>query len=126
VIAADRTLGVAELRDAFEEYERALVEHDLEAMAAAFVVDEELVRFGISDRQQGATELAQWRAAQPPLPPGRSLFETVVRTWGDEFGVVTTCFRYPGRPFVGRQSQTWLRIDGKWRIVSAHVSEIPE
>jgi hypothetical protein len=126
VITADRPLVVAELRDAFEQYERALMEHDLEAMAAAFVDDKELVRFGISDRQHGAGELAQWRAAQPPLPSGRTLFETVVRTWGDEFGVVTTCFTYPGRPLIGRQSQTWLRIDGRWRIVSAHVSEIPE
>jgi hypothetical protein len=57
---------------------------------------------------------------------GRLLFETAVRTWGNSFGLVTTCFRYPGRPIVGRQSQTWLRIDGTWRIVSAHVSEIPE
>jgi hypothetical protein len=125
-MTADRSLAVAELRAAFEDYERALMEHDLEAMAAAFLDDEEVVRFGITDRQQGATELAQWRAAQPPLPPGRTLFETVVRTWGDAFGVVTTCFTYPGRPLIGRQSQTWLRIDGEWRIVSAHVSEIQE
>ena len=35
-----------------------------------------------------------------------------------------TEFRYPGRPFVGRQSQTWLRTDGCWRIAHAHASEI--
>jgi hypothetical protein len=117
---------VAELQEAFEAYEQALMDHDLAAMEAAFIDGEQLVRFGIADRQHGAAELALWRAAQPPLPHGRLLFETAVRTWGNSFGLVTTCFRYPGRPIVGRQSQTWLRIDGTWRIVSAHVSEIPE
>jgi hypothetical protein len=122
----DLPLVIAELEAAFERYERALIAHDLEAMAAAFVDDERVVRFGIADRQYGAGELAQWRAVQPPLPPGRTLFETVVHTWGDSFGVVTTCFAYPGRPLLGRQSQTWMRVDGSWRIVSAHVSEIAE
>jgi hypothetical protein len=125
-MAPDLPPVVADLQEAFEAYERALVDHDLVAMSAAFADDEQLVRFGIADCQRGAAELARWRAAQPPLPPGRRLFETVVRTWGDSFGVVTTCFGYPGRPLVGRQSQTWVRIDGAWLIVSAHVSEIPE
>jgi hypothetical protein len=125
-MAPDLPLVVADLQEAFEAYERALVDHDLVAMAAAFADDEQVVRFGIADRQHGAAELARWRAAQPPLPHGRRLFETVVRTWGDSFGVVTTCFSYPGRALVGRQSQTWLRMNGAWRIVSAHVSEIPE
>jgi hypothetical protein len=125
-MAQDQPLVVADLLEAFQAYERALVDHDLVAMADAFADDEQLVRFGIADRQRGATELARWRAAQAPLPAERRLFETVVRTWGENFGVVTTCFSYPGRPFVGRQSQTWVRIDGTWRIVSAHVSEIPE
>jgi len=126
MMAPDQPLVLADLLEAFQAYERALADHDLVAMAAAFADDEQLVRFGIADRQRGAGELARWRAAQPPLPAGRQLFETVARTWGDSFGVVTTCFRYPGRPLVGRQSQTWVRIDGTWRIVSAHVSEIPE
>ncbi len=122
----DLPLVVAGLQDAFERYERALIAHDLEAMAAAFIDDERVVRFGIADRQHGAGELARWRAAQLPLPPGRTLFETAVHTWGESFGVVTTCFCYPGRALLGRQSQTWTRIDGSWRIVSAHVSEISE
>jgi hypothetical protein len=94
-------------------------------MAAAFEPSPDTVRFGIADRQRGPEQLAAWRAAQPPLPAGRTLFETVIRTFGDDFGVVTTCFRYPGGPLIGRQSQTWVRTD-RWRIVSAHVSEVPE
>jgi hypothetical protein len=119
----DRPDVVAEVTAAFAAYERALVANDLDAMAAMFSEGPELVRFGIEDRQRGATELAQWRAVQPPLPPGRTLHETCVTTYGTDFAVVSTLFTYPGRRLLGRQSQTWVRTT-TWRIVHAHVSEI--
>jgi hypothetical protein len=115
---------VASLTAAFEAYERALREGNLETMAESFATGDDVVRFGIADRQRGATELAAWRAAQPRLPPGRRLFETSVATFGTSFGIVTTCFDYPGRAAVGRQSQTWVRFGDRWRIVHAHVSEV--
>jgi ketosteroid isomerase-like protein len=114
-----------ELRACFVAYEAALIARDLVQMAAFFSDDETVVRFGIGDRQRGAKELAAWRAAQPPLPDGRTLHETTVTTFGSDFGVVSTLFTYPDRPFLGRQSQTWVRTDGSWKIVHAHVSEIP-
>jgi ketosteroid isomerase-like protein len=113
-----------ELRACFVAYEAALMARDLAQMAAFFSDDEDVVRFGIGDRQRGAEELAAWRASQPPLPEGRTLHETTVTTFGSDFGVVTTLFTYPGRPFLGRQSQTWMRTDGSWKIVHAHVSEV--
>ena len=121
----DRPEVVAEVRAAFAAYEAALVARDLDRLGASFLAADQVVRFGISDRQQGAAELAAWRAAQGPLPPGRRLSETVVTSFGRDVAVVTTCFAYPGRPFLGRQSQTWLRLEGRWQIVTAHVSEIP-
>jgi hypothetical protein len=117
---------VAEVREAFERYEAALVTRDLETMAEIFADGPHVVRFGIADRQHGAEELARWRASQPLLPPGRTLSGTTITTYGDAFAVVTTMFRYPGRPLLGRQSQTWVREAGGWRIVQAHVSEVPE
>ena len=65
------------------------------------------------------------RAANGAVPAGRSLSETVIATYGTDLAVVSTLFRYPNRQFLGRQSQTWLREDDVWRIVHAHVSEIP-
>ena len=115
---------VDEVRAEFENYERALVGRDLDAMKSSFSSSPEVVRFGIADRQHGPDELAQWRANQPPLPPGRLLRETLVTTYGRDVAVVTTLFSYPGRPMTGRQSQTWLRFDNGWRIVNAHVSEV--
>lgn len=50
---------------------------------------------------------------------------TTVTTFGADTASVTTLFHYPDRPLIGRQSQMWVRLPEGWRIVSAHVSEIP-
>jgi hypothetical protein len=39
--------------------------------------------------------------------------------------VVSTLFGYPGQAIEGRQTQTWVRLAEGWRIVAAHVSEVP-
>jgi len=117
---------VAEVTAAFTRYERALVAGELAVLAGSFGADATVSRFGIADSQHGAEELARWRAEQPPLPPGRELAQTTVTTYGTAFAVVTTLFRYPERALLGRQSQVWVKLAGSWRIVHAHVSEIPE
>lgn len=111
------------LRAACCRYEAALVEGDREVLDALFWNDEATVRFGINDRQRGHTAISQWRASQRPLI-GRRLVETDIVEFGDDAAVATTLFYYPGRPFEGRQSQTWIRFGEGWRIVSAHVSEV--
>ncbi|GGM07349.1 AtzH-like domain-containing protein [Dactylosporangium sucinum] len=114
---------VAEVTQCFVDYEKALTAGDVRALTEAFWSSPLVSRFGIADRQTGAAALAAWRASQPPLPPGRRLFDTVVTTFGTDLATVTTLFDYPGgeqRP--GRQSQTWVRLPEGWRIVHAHVS----
>jgi ketosteroid isomerase-like protein len=119
----DRPDVVAEVLAAFTDYEKALVANDVEALGAFFWSDPRVTRYGVADRQTGAEALHAWRSAQPPLPPGRRLFETNVTTFGEDMATVTTLFDYPGqehRP--GRQSQTWARLPEGWRVVHAHVS----
>ncbi|WFE26774.1 oxalurate catabolism protein HpxZ [Solwaraspora sp. WMMD791] len=114
----------AEVREAFDSYEKALVDNDVAAIVGWFWSSEHTVRFGIADRQYGIDEQRAWRAAQPPLPPGRRLYEVRVTTFGADFAVVTCRFDYPGGAVhPGRQSQTWVRGPAGWRIVSAHVSQ---
>jgi Protein of unknown function (DUF3225) len=115
---------LAEVTAAFRRYEAALIAGDLDLLAELFWDSPKIVRFGIADAQWGAEELRAWRAAQPPLPPGRSLARTKITTFGQDTAVVTTLFRYPDRDTLGRQSQTWIRLADGWRIVSAHVSQI--
>jgi ketosteroid isomerase-like protein len=117
----DRPDVVAEVREAFEDYERALIVNDVEAMLAFFAPG--AVRYGIADQQVGLAEQRRWRLAQGPLPPGRRLKDTSISAYGVDLAVVTTQFGYPGRDVLGRQSQTWVRMPEGWRIVTAHVSE---
>ncbi|MFI5909127.1 oxalurate catabolism protein HpxZ [Dactylosporangium sp. NPDC051541] len=119
----DRPDVVAEVTAAFHDYEKALVANDVGALGSWFWNSPAVTRFGIADRQTGAAELHAWRSAQPPLPPGRRLFETHVTTFGSDLATVTTLFDYPQSPDrPGRQSQTWVRFPEGWRIVHAHVS----
>lgn len=111
-----------EVTAAFDAYEAALRENDVVGMDGWFWQSTETVRFGLADMQHGYDEVIAWRAAAPGVAPGRVLFDTRVLVLSDEVAVVTTCFGYP---FLGRQTQVWLRLHSGWRIASAHVSEIP-
>ena len=116
---------VADVAAAFGRYEKALADGDVPVLTEIFWDDERCVRFGVADRQQGATEIAAWRAAHPSVPAGRQLRDTRVLAIDDRTAVVTTLFGYPDGAVEGRQSQTWVRFDAGWRIVAAHVSEVP-
>jgi len=115
----------AEVRACFAAYEQALVAGDVPAMDGWFADDAQTVRFGIADEQCGTEAVRQWRRTAPRVPPGRELTATDVAVWTPDVAVVTTLFRYPDSPVLGRQSQTWIRTDLGWRIVHAHVSERP-
>ncbi len=121
----DRTDVAADVRAAFDRYERALVDGDLAVLTELFWDDPRCVRFGIADRQRGGAEIAAWRREHPTVPPGRRLRDTTVLALGETAAVVTTLFDHPGGTTEGRQTQTWFRFPEGWRIVSAHVSEIP-
>jgi hypothetical protein len=47
---------------------------------------------------------------------------TIITTYGEDFATANTEFQSAGRPTPGRQSQTWIKTQEGWRIVSAHVS----
>ncbi|GAA1311833.1 oxalurate catabolism protein HpxZ [Pseudonocardia xinjiangensis] len=124
-VTFDRPEVVAEVRSAFERYERALADGDVAVMTELFWDDPRCVRFGIADRQQGADEIEAWRHTHPSVPPGRTLRDTRVLAVDDRTAVVTTLISYPDRAIEGRQSQTWVRLPEGWRVVEAHVSELP-
>jgi hypothetical protein len=124
-VALDRPEVVAEVRAAFDRYEKALAEGDVPVMIELFWADPRCVRFGVADRQQGGAEIEAWRRGHPSVPPGRTLRDTRVLAVDDRMAVVTTLIGYPDRAIEGRQSQTWVRFPEGWRVVEAHVSELP-
>jgi hypothetical protein len=113
---------VDEIRDVFERYEAALVATDADVLASSFWASDLTVRYGVNECLYGAEEIGEWRRNAPPLPPGRKTGPTVIATFGRDVACVSTEFRTPGRPIIGRQSQTWIRFPEGWRIVAAHVS----
>ena len=116
---------VGEVLAAFRRYERALVAGDLAVLTELFWDDPRCLRYGVADRQAGAAQIAAWRRTHPTVPAGRRLRDTRVLTVDDRTAVVNTLFDYPDGRVEGRQTQTWVRFAQGWRIVAAHVSELP-
>jgi ketosteroid isomerase-like protein len=116
---------VAEVRAAFEEYERALVSNDVEALNTLFRNDSRTVRYGGGENLYGYAAIQAFRAARSPLGLARSLHQTVITAYGRDTAVASTLFKRESSPGkIGRQMQTWVRFEEGWRVVAAHVSII--
>jgi hypothetical protein len=117
---------VAEVRTAFEAYERALVANDVALLDAMFHEDSHTIRFGGGENLFGHAEIKAFRAARSAAGLDRTLSRTVITTYGRDSAVASTLFHRSTMPgMVGRQMQTWVRFPQGWRIVAAHVSVIP-
>ena len=81
---------VAEVRAAFEAYERALVGNDVAALDAMFYVDRRTIRFGIVENLFGYDEIKAFRAARSPRDLARTLSHTVITTYGRDVAVCST------------------------------------
>jgi hypothetical protein len=118
---------LAEVRAAFDRYERALVSNDVDTLDALFRDDPHTIRFGGTENLFGYGEIKAFRAARSPVGLSRSLSKTVITTYGRDVGIASTLFHRAGMPGkVGRQMQTWVRFPDGWFVVAAHVSVIPE
>jgi len=115
---------LSELVATFEAYEKALVTNDIETLNKLFWDSPSTVRFGTREpeRQYGHTEIADFRIRRGAVNQPRVLNNQRITTFGRDFGIANTEFLTPGSDKIGRQSQTWVRTEGGWQIVSAHVS----
>ncbi len=118
---------VAEVKSAFERYEKALVSNDVATLDAVLYDDPRTIRYGSTENLYGYAEIKAFRAARSPAGLMRTLSKTVIMTYGRDHAVASTLFHrstMPGK--VGRQMQTWVRFAEGWRVVAAHVSVIDE
>jgi hypothetical protein len=117
---------VAEVRAAFDRYEKALADNNVAVLNGSFRDDPRTIRYGGGENLYGYSEIEAFRTAR--LPPGpRTIKRTVISTYGRDHAVASTLFyrsTQPGK--VGRQMQTWARFPEGWRVVAAHVSVIEE
>jgi len=118
---------VAEVRAAFEAYERALIANNIATLDAMFHDDARTIRFGGNENLFGYAEIKSFRAARSPANLARTLSHTVITAYGRDTAIASTLFHRPTMPGkVGRQMQTWVRFPEGWRVVAAHVSVIAE
>jgi hypothetical protein len=106
----------------FARYEIALLANDVDTLIGYFRDGPETARYGFDDAQYGSDEVSAFRRSQAVATPPRELRRTVITTFGTDVAVVDTEFVPDQSDAVGRQSQTWVRTDDGWRVVSAHVS----
>lgn len=118
---------VAEVRAAFDAYEKALTTNDLAALNAIFRDASQTIRYGIGENLYGYDQIKAFRGARAPVGLMRRTSQTVITTYGRDCAVASTLFHrdtMPGK--VGRQMQTWVRFPDGWHVVAAHVSLIDE
>lgn len=119
----DRPEVVAEVRHAFERYEKALVSNDVAVLDETFRDDPRTIRYGATEILYGFAEIAAFRAARSPAGLARTLSRTVITTYGRDLAVASTLFERASAPGkIGRQMQTWVKFPEGWRVVAAHVS----
>ena len=118
---------VAEVKAAFDSYEKALNTNDVAVLDETFRVDPRTIRYGMAEILYGHAEIAAFRAARNPAGLTRTISRTVITTYGRDFAVASTLFQRASMAGkVGRQMQTWVRFPEGWRVVAAHVSAIDE
>ena len=115
---------LAEMTAVFARYEDALVNNKVDRLDALFWDSPNTVRYGAAENLIGIEAVRAFRAARTATGLARHLSHTVITTYGRDFATAMTEFHRDGGTQVGRQSQTWVRMAGGWRVVAAHVSLI--
>ena len=116
---------VADLKSAFGRYEKALNDNDVGVLDEMFWNSPHTVRYGVAEQLYGHAEIAGFRAARSTIDLRRELLKVVITTYGRDFGTASCEYRRLETGRRGRQMQTWMRIDGAWKVVAAHVSLLP-
>lgn len=117
---------VAEVTAAFMTYQGAVDANDVETMNALFWESPHTIRYAPNGTLMGHASIAAFRHGRSARSFKRELENTVITTFGRDFATTNTESTRPGKSGISRQSQTWVRTSEGWRIVAAHVSDLPD
>ncbi|MEO1041705.1 MAG: oxalurate catabolism protein HpxZ [Pseudomonadota bacterium] len=112
---------IAEVASAFDRYEAALMADDIEVMDELFHQAPSTVRYGVGEVLYGYDEIADFRRSRGGSPQ-RRLGKVAIHSFGECFATIHAEFFREGSDRRGRQTQSWVKIDSVWKVVSAHVS----
>jgi len=133
-LAVNLPAPLAEMREAFAAYERALMENDVALRDLLFWRSPLAFRYGVAEKLYGWDAIPAFRAGRSHTGLARSLRNTVTTTFGTVSATANTEFVREGSSRIGRQSQSWVcfpvaavgeALQGS-RIVAAHVSLLPK
>lgn len=113
---------LAEVTEKFLQYERAINTNDIEVLDGSFLDSAQTVRFGMTEELWSYDEINAFRRTRNTASTPRQLVKYVITTYGDSLAVANAVFRREGVNKIGRQSQTWVKFNMGWKVVSAHVS----
>ena len=113
---------LGELTEACDAYEAALMENDLARLDGLFWDSPMTLRYGVGENLYGISEIRDFRKGRTGGSPQRDVLRREIVTFGKDLGICNLEFRRQGGDRIGRQSQTWMKTEHGWRVVSAHVS----
>lgn len=122
-LAVNQPNTFAEVKAVVAEYEQALVSNDTATLDRLFWNSPETVRLGASENLFGYAAIAEFRQQRSSKGLARQVERVAITTFGDSMATAHVIFSRPGQP-LGRQTQTWLKTDEGWKVVSAHVSKM--
>ncbi|WP_258222963.1 AtzH-like domain-containing protein, partial [Microbacterium sp. HMWF026] len=125
----------ADLRAAFEAYERAIVANDLDALDASFAPGPETLRGDSGGLLVGHDAISGFRSLRGGVPPreiadvhyrplargSRPDADHDVASIDGDVALLVSVSRFTGGGR-GLQTQVWERVDGRWVITAAHVT----
>ncbi|KGD70910.1 hypothetical protein HA49_18570 [Tatumella morbirosei] len=111
-----------EVTTQFYRYEKALTGNNIDVLDELFWHSSFTVRLGAGENLYGIEQIQAFRAARPSKGLDRTLRNTVITTYGNDFAVCSTEFTRANTDKIGRQQQSWVRFPEGWRIVAAQVS----
>ncbi len=117
---------VAEVRAAFERYEKALQANDIPVLEEMFWNHPATTRYGVGENLYGWRQISDFRRSGKLGQFRRDLMRTVITTYGRDFATANTEYQRDGEARSGRETKTLMRTADGWRIVSAHASLIGE
>ena len=115
---------IEEVTLAFFAYEKALAENNVERINQFFWEDSKTIRYGPNGTLIGYVALSEFRRNRKITGVRRALKNTSILAFGRDFAVANTEAEVDNMPGTTQQSQTWIRTEKGWKIVSAHVSHI--
>jgi hypothetical protein len=113
---------VGEVRAVFDRYERALQASDIAVMEELFWNHEATTRYGVGENLRGWQAISDFRRSGKLGKFRRTLFNTIITTYGRDFATANTEYQREGEAKTGRETKTLMRTEHGWRIVSAHAS----